>query len=319
MDTIRMLEMLDRHLAGEATAEESARVRAWLAADPLRAALIESLAQAPGREDDTDTAWRALRDRIREAPVEPRAGARAWLRAAAVAALLIVASLFWRSDSLTRRASPGFAPVVATAAAETATVQLSDGSEVTLAPGSRVDTAVTFGTGVRSVLASGEVFFRVTRDPRPFRVTAGDIISEVLGTAFAIRTFDSGAARIVVAEGRVAVTSRRDSVAPVVLEAGGVAALGPDGRLEHQPGSDPTRYLAWLTRTLMFEDAPLGEVLEEIERWFDVETRADEALLERRVTAQFSSDSLEAVLGALSLAIGASWSRDGRTVSLTAR
>src|SRR5690349_1432497 len=77
-------------------------------------------------------------------------------------------------------------------------IVLPDGSRLTLATGSRVSYAHTFGSAdtakngvTRDVYLLGEAFFEVTKDPhRPFRVFANEIVTKVLGTSFTVRSFE---------------------------------------------------------------------------------------------------------------------------------
>jgi transmembrane sensor len=79
----------------------------------------------------------------------------------------------------------------ATAIGQRQTVNLEDGSSITLNTQSRV--SVLFGPREREVrLLTGEVFFHVAHDPdRPFRVFSNGILLEDLGTDFNVYNYRS--------------------------------------------------------------------------------------------------------------------------------
>jgi ferric-dicitrate binding protein FerR (iron transport regulator) len=99
--------------------------------------------------------------------------------------------------------------LVTVTAHEIQQVSLTDGSTVTLQPGSTLSyDAQSFGD-VREVFLKGEGFFEVAHDTeRPFYVFSGDVATKVLGTSFTIKSVER---QIVVAvnTGRVAVATKQ--------------------------------------------------------------------------------------------------------------
>ncbi len=91
------------------------------------------------------------------------------------------------------------------------TVSLSDGSSITLQPGSRLSYPEEFDRDKREVILSGEGFFDIARDPeRPFRVYANEIVARVLGTSFHIRAYEHDAdIRVKVVSGKVSVLASK--------------------------------------------------------------------------------------------------------------
>ncbi len=93
------------------------------------------------------------------------------------------------------------------------TISLSDGSLITLQPGSRLSYPEEFDRDKREVILSGEGFFDIARDPqRPFRVYANEIVARVLGTSFHIRAYEQDAdIRVRVVSGKVSVLTSKAS------------------------------------------------------------------------------------------------------------
>ena len=314
--------LLDRHLAGECTPEEEAAVRAWLAADPGRERLVAALRGENPIAGDTDAAWERLSARLSiDAPLPGawRRGARL-LRVAAAVLVLLGGALVWREwgTSASDDGRVAYAAERATAVGESVALRLADGSRVTLAPASRLRVRRGYGEGAREVELEGEAIFDVSRDPaRPFRVHTGGATTEVLGTEFAVRSTGDGAVRVVVASGRVALRAGGDP--GVVLSRGDLGEVGESGRVTATRGIDPGRYLAWSTGRLVFEDAPLAQVLAELQRWHRVElVVSDPALAARPLTATFAvTQPLPEVLASVGLALNARVERNGATLHLS--
>ena len=191
---------LDRHLAGCADC-----------AAELEAALLLSASTAPGKQDEAlDRAAvenalarlqqpEAVPDRVRR-----WAGGRRWLQRAAGFALVGAAAAVAIGFALhtTRSATP----TVATAPTARILV-LDDGSEV-VPDNATTALELSERTAARTTvrLRSGAAHFRIRHDSRRlFRVDAGAIAIEDLGTVFQVEHQSGGKLRVAVVEGRVAV------------------------------------------------------------------------------------------------------------------
>jgi ferric-dicitrate binding protein FerR (iron transport regulator) len=79
------------------------------------------------------------------------------------------------------------------------------------------------------------------------------------------------------------------------------------------------RLLAWSTGEIVFDNTPLSEVAEELERWFDIECRiADSALRDRPLTGNYRSElPVDELLRVIGLAAEVQAERIGRVVTFT--
>ena len=311
MDDERLYLLLDRYLAGEASAAEAEAVRRWLVDDPEHRLLLEDLRlikrvvadRAP--ESSADAAWAKAVKTLEVAP-QPRVSRRVLVGALAAAALVI--ALIGVGGVLRR--TPQWREY-ATTAAQRLVVRLQDGTQVTIAPRSRVRYTTDYGTARRDLYLDGEAYFQVAPDSqRPLRVHTAASLTEDLGTAFVVRAYaDQVATEVVVAEGRVAL-SRADTTAvphspALVLEARDLGRLEPRGVAAVRRGVDVGRYLAWTRGVLAFDGTPLGDVVRTLGRWYNVEIRlADSALATRRLTATFQNESIDQVLKRTGLTVG---------------
>ena len=312
-------DRIARYLAGEASREEAAEVRRWLdehRSDAEVVAAVERLTTAirgGGRDIDVETALRKVK--ARPTPQRPRPAIvapgrmRRWMSQAeflaAAAAILIVAGVFL-FDQLRNLGRGGAGSTYTTTVGQRDSVRLDDGTLVLLGPSSRV------AVRGREVDLTGEAFFRVVHDDaRPFIVRAGGSVIRDIGTEFAVLADDATAAvRVVVQEGSVALSRGTDSV---MLEQGDVGRVA-EGRVEALPGGATAEDFAWMRGELVFRDTPVSKVIADLRRWYGVEVRvADTALLQRRFTGTFTTESRERVLDVIAMALPARVERRGDT------
>lgn len=241
--------------APDCTDADRAAFEAWIASDPRHAQAFDlalRVADLAGR--------RPLRRRTAGV-----AQARRWPAALAASLVLAVAAAAWFGAS---RTSPGGgAPVVlANAGRALQRHELADGTTVHLDIGARA--VVAFEDDARRVdLTSGRALFDVARDPaRPFSVHAGGTVTVALGTTFQVDV--ASAVQVVLAEGAVRVTGGGDSPWSVDLEPG--TALQWDAARDEAPRRmtlDVAAATAWTAGRHNFRDAPLRQVLEELNRY----------------------------------------------------
>jgi transmembrane sensor len=232
------------------------RVRRWIAEDPRHAAAFELATDAWQRSGNLPA---HLPKRSR-----PRASGKAIAGMAILCASIITAVYFLRDGTLVT--GPG----------EQRTVELRDGTQVSLNANSRV--IVQFDDRVRKVtLASGEVLFNVIKhQPRPFVVVIGDRKIIATGTSFVVRREEptGPAFAVTLVEGRVAI----EPISwPDVLPsepATGLKYLNPGERLriadnatEMRDSPSIERVLAWQRGKLIFEDTSLSEAAAEFNRY----------------------------------------------------
>lgn len=219
--------------------------------------------------------------------------------AMAFALILAVATVF-----IAPREDITAAETYATTVAETRTIALPDGSEVTLAGDSRIE--ATFSEARRDItLLRGQAFFSVAKNPaRPFYVSAQQASVRVVGTRFDVHS-RAGGVEVSVEEGIVDVASRSDGTGTpdihnnVRLTAGQQVRVSATGTSAIE--SVRVEELAsWRRGKLIYRDASLSEVVADINRYRNgkVLLGAPE-LAELRVTTSFSVEQVETVVSML--------------------
>jgi transmembrane sensor len=323
-------EMLGRYLTGESDAGEVDAVRRWIAADPRRGDLLATLdlstrlSAAPAV--DVEAALRRVRARFEEPEVIALPVRAAWrpvaFAAAAALMLLVGATLLWQAI---RGRSP--APVApardyATAVGQLDSVQLSDGSRIVLAPGSRVHVAAGYGGQARSLELEGEALFEVRHDAaRPFTVRSGGAEITDLGTRFTVRSNAEGV-EVVVSAGSVSMRdTTRGAPRGVTLTAGSVGTLS---KAQQQPAvrraAPAEQQASWTSHRLVFDNVPLARVRDDLRRWYGLTLQvADSTLLARHLKAEFTSETPQQVLDVIALALGAVIERRGDTATIRLR
>lgn len=235
----------------ERLARSPAELAAWRVGAPERdSAAQEALALW---RDLGDTAAATAHRRAAARP--PKSGVLAWRFAACIAAAVVLSVLF------TRYALPP--PDYAAPAGDRLEATLPDGSRAALNIGAEL--SVDFTEAVRRVeVRRGEALFEVVADPaRPFIVTASGVSARAVGTAYAVRRLDDGAA-VTVTQGVVEVTTETGEFA--LLTAGRRATALAAGPVK-VAAVDAAAETAWRRGKLIFHSRPLKDVAAEIERY----------------------------------------------------
>lgn len=297
------------------TMEDIAGWQRWLAENAAnRQAFerIEDLWEAMGelpRAVPSTTPWRSLR--------QPLA-----LAAAVLLAVVGVGYLVW---------SPGRPPVLAEAAsvqtrvAEDRSYRLPDGSRVEI--GARTRIAVDFSPAARRiVIESGEAYFEVAPEPRPFVVVAGEASITAVGTAFNVHHLQ-GRVAVTVVEGSVSVAA-----APAAFEApdapadsgtvvrAGQALTYEGGALVLQ-STDSAPTVGWRSGRLQYVREPLGFVAPDVSRYSDTQIIVDDPQVgELLYTGSIRRDRIDEWLTTLSVVLPVEIVRvDRETVLLVRR
>ena len=172
---------------------------------------------------------------------------------------------------------------------------LKDGTHVTLAPGSTLRYQPY--KAPRHVLMAGKVLYEVTHDEaHPFTISAPHANVTVLGTVFQVMD-DEASTRVDVTEGKVRFQSLQGD--GLVLMAGQAASLqGVKPVLEKTALPNPS---AWATGVFRYVATPLETVLNELSGFYGVTLSAD--AVDKSLTGEFSTDSLDEILELVGLAL----------------
>lgn len=195
---------------------------------------------------------------------------------------------------------------------EKATFRLSDDSRVVLNANSHIRflSGIDKGKSITEVWLEGEAWFDITHFEderrRTFTVHTVDGSVEVLGTRFAVKTFENET-RTVLEEGeiRVQVTRQTDrssqtgSKDSTILEPGEMV-LYSSGKAEVTVEQvNPLVYTSWSEDIWFFEDTPLHEIGQRIEDTFGIEVKIKENLTHRKLSGSIKGTSIDVLAEAL--------------------
>jgi transmembrane sensor len=273
--------------SGEATEADRARFDAWLQADPRHRHAYELL-QLVWTDISKLRQLADLEPVPRPAPTPLVQRALPWAAAAAAVGFAVFA-IQSRYETSPAPAVAGleFAEDYATQLGEVRAIQLPDGSSLTLGAYSRATVKIS-ATERRVKLNRGEAYFEVAKDAaRPFFVDAESAAVRVVGTRFDVR-LGSSRVRISVDEGAVAVNDR-----PAAVNGGQRIEVLPNGRLTEPTPIDEGETAAWREGRLVYDGAPLSEVVADLSRYRATVTLKSPAAGELRVTAGLRVEQID--------------------------
>lgn len=193
-----------------------------------------------------------------------------------------------------------------TAIGERRSIELADGSRLTLDTATAVDVAYT--DGLRRIrLRDGRLFVDVAPDPdRPLEVITDEARARALGTRFSVRRLREGRARAT----RVSVYESRVELCPAASGGdcqrlqGGERAAATNGRVGPVTALAANMQPAWVRGQLQVEDRPVSEVLAELARYHRGLLRYDAgALAGLRVSGVLPLEDTDRALKALAASV----------------
>ncbi len=205
---------------------------------------------------------------------------------------------------------------VKTGKGEKLSITLSDGSVVHLNTLSKLTFPEFFADNSREVYLEGEGYFSVTPDKnKPFKVHSGKTVTVVTGTEFDIK-YRGQLINVVVAKGSVN-TYKIDDEKIYKLKKGDMLSINEKTGFANPQKANLNHFLAWRHNKFSFKRTPLLEVMDEVERYFNIKTRfQSDSLKQITLTGEFRSESLGKVLSIIGLTLDLKISYSNRTVTI---
>ncbi|MBH0111438.1 FecR domain-containing protein [Novosphingobium sp. YJ-S2-02] len=267
--------------------------RAWLRVE--RAALAaDTLAVSPeARALVADALASPARDR---APLRKK---RAPVLAMAAAAVLTlgIGSITWLNYATGEDTPAAATQTFASAAGEKREFMLEDGSKVVLDAASEVKVAANSG-GRTLELTRGEAYFTVAKDrEHPFTVTAAGYTVTALGTQFDVDLAGHGSGlKVALIEGKVGITREQDEESWILTPGMVLSVAGDEVRLSEKSAAQA---VGWMSGTITFDNAPLGEVVARMNRYLPHRLTIDPRLEKRSFSGLVRTDDDAALIEAL--------------------
>jgi len=278
------LNSIAKYLSDNSDSKEREELFAWVKEDPANKTLLEDNMEVWEASEPTElafqpnieAAWNKMDRRLEtaratsnsEAIIRPISFFKPWMRIAA-AAVILLGIAFWQypnfsgSEMIERQ----------TIAQEKTTIDLPDGSVVWLNQNSSVQYEKSFDK--RIVYLEGEAFFEVAKkNGQSFEIFAGDSKTKVLGTSFNVRAYpDENKVEIAVETGKVDFSAQKDSKENALLTKGEFATYTKSNQEVQKLTLTKLNAAAWKKGALRFDNTNLQEVVESLERYYDIEIK----------------------------------------------
>jgi transmembrane sensor len=208
-------------------------------------------------------------------------------------------------------------------------IDLEDGSSVTLSPHSQLQYPNHFAANKREVQLTGEALFEVSKNPeKPFYVITDKLVTKVLGTSFYVRTVEATKkVEVEVLTGKVSVYEKEkvNNVNPGVV-------LTPNHKVTFFTAEKhfitglvekPLPQIQAITKqpeTFEFDDAPIGEVLNKLEKVYGIDIELENDKLSTcPLTADITQQPLFTKLDIICATINGKYEVKGTTILISGK
>jgi len=196
-------------------------------------------------------------------------------------------------------------------------LKLADGTNVWLNSGSTLKYPVDFTDSTRQVYLSGEAYFDVSHNGKPFIVNANNLDVRVLGTQFNVSAYDDENETITtLVEGKVAVSYGMDVKNNQILTPGLQASLNKQEESMEVARVNTSQYTSWVEGKLEFNNDDLEYVIRRLARWYDFEyTFENEQVKSYRFSARVNSEeSISEILTMLEMTTNVEFKIEDNTI-----
>jgi len=226
-----------------------------------------------------------------------------------------------------QEAKPPASPVVAMEmvsinnSKEIQEVNLPDGSKIILNKNASLSYAKDFNKN-RFIKFSGEAFFEVKRiTTSPFTIEGQRSAITVLGTSFNVQ-FDSvtGVEKVEVVSGKVKFESLKASDYNLILTKGFSGTNNKGEKNLIKESIDNKNFIAWKDKNLVFVDAPLSQVFQDLEHCYGVNIEMPSPLLLKcSFTGNFKNESLDKVAKLIASTLDLELHQEAQTLVFTGK
>jgi transmembrane sensor len=204
-------------------------------------------------------------------------------------------------------------------------IVLPDGSLVWLNAGSKLSYDRNYGNSKREINLTGEAFFEVVHNSeKPFIIHTSIMDIKVLGTKFNVKSYPSDkTVEATLIRGSIEVSVKNRTNQKIILKPNQKIVLintertpihnAPFGHLKdkepsalsihnltYEPTTGDILETSWVENKLIFQDEPFNELAEQMERWYGVKIRFEDASKEDiRFTGIFKNETIQQALEAL--------------------
>lgn len=300
MDEKQLIKLIERYLAGQCSEEEKTEVEQWYETFEQQQRLFLN-GDTKKMEDSTERSLKAIQKKLprnqenhlKPLSEEPTAKSkrfainpfRFWAAACVLLCISAVIGLYFKQAH-----APEKYTVLSAGVGEVKYWKLPDGSSVWLNAGSIMKLRANFNNEKREVYLEGEAFFNVAKQvDKPFIIHAGNLCTQVLGTAFSISAYPNATLNTVtVVNGKVQVSDTSQVL----------GNLTADRKMEYSNSSgkhvmtttDAVKEMSWKAQQLVFTDLPMADIALRLQHWYGYQFYFKRPALKNvRFTASFKN------------------------------
>jgi ferric-dicitrate binding protein FerR (iron transport regulator) len=165
----------------------------------------------------------------------------------------------------------------------------------------------------RVIHLDGEAFFNVEKG-KSFKVITPNGTVEVLGTSFNVNARNQHFA-VACSTGKVRVSAKGS--AQILTKGLGTQLNQENTALEAVYNINPTKETGWRKGEFIFDNAPFSQIVEALERQYDVQITYDNQLKDRPNSFNFKNDDLQKSMNELTYLINATYKINGKQIVIS--
>lgn len=281
-EAIKAGTLIGKYITGKESREESGQLQGWLQEDPGHQKLFEQMSNEKKivetitkfESHDKESAWKRYLEQVAARSLQ-RVLFR-WKVAAVFFFLVgcagVLAYLNVKSGLAPLDFSGKRYTTVSTAAGQNSKIVLPDSSVVWLNSGTTLSYNTDFSLKNREIKLQGQAFFQIARNEKiPLYVSCNGIQVKVLGTRFDVSAYpEDPKIDVVLESGSVELLHEPDQSFDYLLKPGEKAEFDLKTKNVTISPVNVYKYTSWKDGILIFENTPMDEVLEKLERWYSI-------------------------------------------------
>jgi len=326
-------KLLAKKLSGEATEEEIRELTEMMKTNPELCYPAQNIAdiwkiKPPDKMQDSETSFQKLLASIETNPQDDNLllpkktaeGKSYWRIVVTVLLMMAVGTIIfiYNQPKSTNLAANKQLQEIYTRPGTRTKVVLPDSTVVWLNAGSKLTYAQPFGVVDRKVTLTGEGYFDVVKNKKPFIIFTNGAQIKVLGTAFNVRSYPTERKiETSLVHGRVEIMMDKDPDNKYVLKPNEKLTLNTEPSFPKKTGRPAEKIIAvrstlhhideetiaetsWIENKLVFDNESFEAVAQRMERWYGVTIQfEDEKLKQEHFTGVFEQENIWQALEAL--------------------
>lgn len=198
---------------------------------------------------------------------------------------------------------------------------LADGSKMWLNSGSILEFPTRFTGKNRDIhLVSGEIYIEVAPNRKnPFRVKSADFTVNVLGTKFNLSSYANHLQSVILVEGKVRLQSENKKEVNLIP---GEQAVYTENKDFNTRKVDTSQFISWTKGYLTFDKTPVYEVLQQIERYYNISFQIDgnSSLKDNTCSGKLSlSENIDDIMNTIARLSNTNYTRENHIIYISSK